>query len=131
MGFLSKKSMLVPLLALSLAACAPPIQQTAVPAANTIPLPCKGNVGTQPVATTITFTGSTCELEDLDFIKDPLGNYKHFHKTKPATPGDPPDPVVFTYDLTTSVPGDGAYFYYSTKSTKSPNPDGGGGGIIK
>jgi hypothetical protein len=129
MGFLSKKSMLVSLLALSLAACAPPIQQTAIPAASSITLPCKGDVGTHPVAATITFTGSPCELEDVDFIQDPHRNSQHFKKTKPATSADPT--VVFTYDLTTSVPGDGAYFFYSTKSTKSPNPDGGGGGIIK
>jgi hypothetical protein len=129
MGFLSKRSMLVSLLALSLAACATPIQQTPIPATNTIKLPCSGNVPQQHVATTITFTGSPCELEDVDFIPDPHGNSQHFKKTKPATSADPT--VVFTYGLTTPVPGDGAYFYYSTKSTKSPNPDGGGGGIIK
>jgi hypothetical protein len=123
MGFLSKKSMLVSLLALSLAACTstpiPPI-----PAATPITLPCNGDAGTHPVATTITFTGSPCDLQDVDFIQDQHGNHRHFAKHKSATS------VVFKYDGQ-PILGDGAYFYYITKSTNSPNPDGGGGGIIK
>jgi len=125
MGFLSKKSMLVSLLALSLVACAStPIPKTPIPAAAPITLPCNGDTGTHRVATTITFTGSPCDLQDVDFIQDQHGNHKHFTKHKSATS------VVFTYDGQ-PILGDGAYFYYITKSTNSPNPDGGGGGIIK
>jgi hypothetical protein len=126
MGFLSKKSMLVSLLALSLAACA---TTRTIPPTSNVDLPCDGDAGSHKVATTIKFEiapGSTCTLKDVDFIQDEHGNSKHLKKTKPATSSDPT--VVFTYDGSSALVGDGAFFYYKTHS---PKGDGGGGGIIK
>jgi ABC-type glycerol-3-phosphate transport system substrate-binding protein len=133
MGLLSKKSILVSLLALSLAAC--PSPATKPPPTTTIDLPCDGDAGSHGAATTITFkikTGLTCDLVEVDFIQDPHKNYNHFTRHRSATAGaatsgDPP--VVFTYDGQ-PILGDGAFFYYVTKSTNSPNPDPGGGGYI-
>jgi len=124
MGFLSKKSMLVSLLALSLAACA---STRTIQPTNTVELACDGDAGSHDVAKTITFkmkAGSPCDLQEVEFIQDQHGNHRHFTKHKSATS------VEFTYDGQ-PILGDGAYFYYITKSTNSPNPDGGGGGIIK
>jgi len=129
MGFLSKKSMLVSLLALSLAACA---STRTIQPTNTVELACDGDAGSHDVAKTITFkmkAGSACDLQEVDFTHDPHSNYTHFKKRPPATGANPP--VVFDYTESSPPLGDGAYFYYVTKSTNSPNPDGGGGGIIK
>jgi hypothetical protein len=131
MGFLSKKSMLVSLLALSLAACATPISKTPIPATNPpITLPCDGPAGAHPVAKTITFqlnAGSTCELQDVYFIPDNHGNDKLFKEHTRTKKGAP---VVFDYTGTSPPLGDGAYFYYITTAPNSPNPDGSGGGYI-
>jgi hypothetical protein len=128
MGFLSKKSMLVSLLALSLAACTSTRTNLQT---NTVELECDGDAGSYDAADTITFqlkAGSTCDLKRVSFIQDKHGNSKLF-KEHPRNSGDPH--VVFDYTGTSPVPGDGAYFYYITQSHSSPNPDGGGGGIIK
>ena len=128
MGFLSKKSMLVSLLALSLAACAS--TRTIPPTNPPVELQCDGDAGSHDVAQTITLqlkAGSTCDLVDVYFIQDKHGNNKLF-KEHPRKSGDPH--VVFDYTGTSPPLGDGAFFYYITKSHNSPNPDGGGGGFI-
>jgi hypothetical protein len=129
MGFLSKKNLLVSLLALSLAACTTPTPRK-IKDTTTVDLPCSGDPLPQDVAKTIKFeiTNSACTLDDVDFIKDPHGNSGHFTKTKKATSADPT--VVFTYNgPQPPLPGDGAYFYYNFHTPKAAG--GGGGGIIK
>jgi hypothetical protein len=125
MGFLSKKNLLVSLLALSLAACETMSMRT-VPPKTTIYLPCGGDAISHNVATTIRFeiaANSTCTLIEVDLIQDEHGNSDHIKKTKSATSSDPT--VEFTYDGT---PLKGyAYFYYVTQSPKTA---GGGGGVI-
>ena len=138
MGFLSKKSMLVSLLALSLAACAsgtksPPPKPP--PKETPINLLCDGNGGTNTIDKNphaIKFqiqTGSACDLIDVNFATDDGKN--HFKKrtsatSSAATSGDPP--VVFDYDGQ-PIPG-GAQFNYSV-TKGSWNLTGNGSGVIK
>jgi hypothetical protein len=134
MGFLSKKSMLVSLLALSLAACASKPTVTG-PLTIDIPSTCDGNVvpyvrtidNTQPA---VIFQAAACSDLDVDFKPDKSnGNEKHFtDKQKSKTNGHPA--VKFKYDGK-SLLGDGAYFYYTTPEIPpGKSTDGGGGGFI-
>jgi hypothetical protein len=131
MGFLSKKSMLVSLLAVSLAACASKPIKTGPP----IDLPCDGDAGVYKIpqkADTITFrTGSACNLTDVNFTTDVgkthFKNKKHTAATSGAAAASG-DPVTFDYDG--SQLGDGAYFNYTTLPPGS-STDGSGGGVIR
>jgi hypothetical protein len=134
MGFLSKKSMLVSLLALSLAACAgvskppPPKKET------TINLPCdysKVETTIEKKPQTIIFqtpTGSACEVTDVNFktYREAFKNKRHIGATSggAATSGDP---VAFDYDGS-PIPN-GAEYGYDVKSGSGTL--GSGGGIIK
>jgi len=125
MGFLSKRSMLVSLLALSLAACT---SKPMVTGPLTIDLPCDGDVmdhtidkKTQP---TVIFNTSGCDLTDVNFTND-VGK-AHF-KTKKRSAATS---IKFDYDA--SDLGGGAKYYYSTPFIPTgSSKDGGGNGIIK
>jgi hypothetical protein len=123
MGFLSKKSMLVSLLALSLAACASKPIVTDQP----IDLPCDGDAGVHKIdktpQTIIFQTGSACKLQDVTFKRNSGGFKKHSPTTSPNAG------VKYDYDGS-PIPGDGAYFEYTTLPPGS-STDGSGGGIIK
>lgn len=136
MGFLSKKSMLVSLLALSLAACAPGAKPPPPkPKETTINLPCDGNGGDNPIdkkPQTVIFqiqTGTACDLTDVNFTthKEAFKNKKHSAATSggAATSGDP---VTFEYDGS-PIPN-GALFNYNV-TPGSWNLLGNGSGVIK
>ena len=134
MGFLSKKSMLVSLVALLLAACTSKPMVTG-PLTIDIPSTCDGNVvpyvrtidKTQQPA--VIFQAAACSDLDVNFKPDKNGNEKHFtDKQKSKTNGHPA--VKFKYDGK-SLLGDGAYFYYTTPEIPpGKSTDGGGGGFI-
>ena len=130
MRSLSKKNMLVSLLALSLAACTT-TTRTTIPQTTSVPLECDGDAGENNVALTTTFklspnASSTCDLVGVYFIKETKHqNYKLFNQHASGATH-----VDFGYTGPPQVPGDGAYFYYITKGHSSPSPDGGGGGVI-
>jgi len=131
MGFLSKKSMLVSLVALLLAACTsvsnpPPPKATDTP----INLPCNGDVKDHTIKKTpqtLIFQTSGCKLIDVTFQTEKSGNFKNKRHIA-ATSGDH---VTFDYDGL-SLPVDGAYFYYRTDYIPpGSSTDGGGGGVIR
>jgi hypothetical protein len=123
MGFLSKKSMLVSLLALSLAACTSGPTTPNPRKAISIPLPCKEVPPAPPVEIlidtnphTITFLAdSGCALDDVKFKTHP----EHFHRRSP------PKPVIYDYDGL-PIPSDGAYFDYGFTLSGGTDPNGGG-----
>jgi len=131
MGFLSKKSMLVSLLAVSLAACTSKPTVTG-PLTIDLPLTCDGDVmdhkidKTQPA---VIFQAGACSDLDVDFTPDKSGNEKRFtNKQKSTTNGHPA--VKFKYDGK-SILGDGAHYYYKTPDiAPGKSTDGGGGGVI-
>ena len=128
MGFLSKKTMLVSLVALLLAACTSgsnPPSPTATATNTPIDLPCNGPVKDHTVTKTkqtLSFQTSGCKLIDVTFQTEDSGNFTT-KKHNAVTSGD----VGFDYDGG-ALPAAGAYFYYRTDGSST---DGGGGGIIK
>ena len=123
MGFLSKKSMLVSLLALSLAACAP---KPTVTGPLIIDLPCDGDVKDYTIDghPMVIFQTSGCDLTDVNFTND-VGKM-HFKNKKPSAATS----IKFDYDG--GGLGAGARYYYTTPYIPAgSSKDGGGGGIIK
>ena len=84
MGFLRKKSMLIPLLALSLAACAP---KPTVTGPLIIDLPCDGDVKDYTIDghPMVIFQTSGCDLTDVNFTNDVGKTHFKNKKNSPAT----------------------------------------------